>query len=103
MTFQNIFHTTVLSIAIAAGSGVAFAGSHTDPEDQGKTHAEANGTMTHDKAQDNSLNSNNVETMKEEASDEVLPNSGSRAVPGAPKAGKNPDIDPAAGEHDFVE
>lgn len=57
-----------------------------------------------EKDKDASLNRNNVDAMRERAADmEEHPNAGNRAVPGAPHAGKNPDIDPVAGEHDFVE
>ncbi|WP_339847357.1 hypothetical protein [uncultured Halopseudomonas sp.] len=89
MKFQNILYTTALSIAIAAGSGAAFAADHSAAE--------------HEMEKDTSMNNNDVESMREEASDEVLPNDSNRAVPGAPNAGKNPDIDPVAGETDFVD
>ena len=93
MKFQNIIYTTALSIAIAAGSGAAIAADHA------ADHKDAD----HEMEKDTSMNNNDVESMREEASDEVLPNNSSRAVPGAPNAGKNPDIDPVAGETDFVE
>ncbi|GGC86712.1 hypothetical protein [Halopseudomonas salina] len=103
MKFQNIVYTTALTIAMGAGSGVAVAGNHADAQEHGKNHAEANDTMTNENAKNNNLNTNDVEAMREEANDEALPNSGNRAVPGAPKAGKNPAIDSEAGEHDLVD
>lgn len=75
--------------------------------DQYKTDKRADqhvGDMKHrdsDEAID--MNNNDVEVMRERMNDEVLPNNSNRAVPGAPHAGKNPNIDPVAGEHDFVE
>ena len=95
MKFQNIFYTTALSIAIAAGSSMVVAEDHGGMEHD----MQDNTGMDHD----TKMNNNNVDAMREEATDEALPNSSNRAVPGAPNAGKNPDIDPVAGEHDFVE
>lgn len=66
----------------------------------------AQDAMKHDKTRekDTSMNNNRTDVMRERAADmDEHPNSGNRAVPGAPHAGKNPDIDPVAGEHDFVE
>tara|TARA_R110001592_G_scaffold310481_1_gene585063 strand:+ start:37053 stop:37352 length:300 start_codon:yes stop_codon:yes gene_type:complete len=99
MKFQQIFYTTALSLTLAAGSSMAFAESHAD-----HTASPGSGSeMTTDGAHDARMNNNNVESMRNEATDEEMPNMGNRAVPGAPDKGKNPDIDPEADDESFVE
>lgn len=130
MKLKHIFCTTALSIAVAAGSYAAFAQSNEESLDPVDRHggleveiteaenqeAEAKAApamadkhdgdakMKDDTGNDAELNTNNVDVMREQAADMgANPNAATRAVPGAPHAGKNPDIDPVAGEHDFVE
>lgn len=102
MKAQQILYTTALSLALAAGSSAAFAENHTGgAHSDGTPGQNTMGSEAHQ--QNNSLNHNDTETMRNEATDEEMPNRGSRAVPGAANEGKNPDIDPEANEDDFVE
>jgi hypothetical protein len=78
---------------------MVFAESHADHTASPGSKSE----MTTDGEHDASMNNNDVESMRNEASDEEMPNMGNRAVPGAPDKGKNPDIDPAADDESFVE
>jgi len=100
MKFQNVLYTTAFSLALAAGSSAAFA----EGTDTSATHGTYNQDATeYDEGTGEPMNTNDVEAMREKATDEELPNRGSRAVPGAADAGKNESIEPAAGHHDFVE
>ncbi|MFT6430351.1 MAG: hypothetical protein ACJAXR_002946 [Halopseudomonas sp.] len=99
MKLQQIFYTTALSFALAASSSMAFAESHADHT----ASPESGSEMTTDGEHDVSMNNNNVQSMRNEATDEEMPNMGNRAVPGAPDKGKNPDIDPEVDNESFVE
>jgi hypothetical protein len=99
MKLQQIFYTTALSVALTAGSSMAFAESHAD-------HTLSPGSesaMTTDGEHDASMNNNGVQSMRNEATDGEMPNMGNRAVPGAPDKGKNSDLDPEADHESFVE
>lgn len=107
MKFQSVLYTTAFSLAMAVGSSAAFAEgydqskkSHDSADSQSGYSQEA---TTRDEGTGDAMNTNDVEKMREKATDEELPNRGSRAVPGAADAGKNESIEPAADHHDFVE
>jgi hypothetical protein len=99
MKLQQIFYTTALSVALTAGASMVFAESHADHTASPGSESE----MTTDSEHDASMNNNNVESMRNKATDEEMPNMGNRAVPGAPNEGLNPDIDPEANDESFVE
>jgi len=98
MKFQSVLYTTAFSLAIAVGSSAAYAEGTNSADTQ-----DGYDQTTIDEGTGEPMNTNDVEAMREEATDEERPNRGSRAVPGAADAGKNESIEPAAGHHDFVE